>query len=424
MNYVIHNENCLNAMRKMPSNSIDSIVTDPPYGLKFMGKKWDCQVPSVEIWKEALRVLKPGGHLLCFAGTRTQHRMAVNIEDAGFDIRDMISWVYGSGMPKQHNISKNIDKFEGKIRQCFENPNAIQNTANNNSVAFADKKAQETIQPIPVSENAIKWDGWGILLKPAFEPITVARKPIEEKTIVENVLKYGTGGINIDGCRIEGDSWERKSGKSVEDKFFKGKINRKHTESNKKGRFPTNFIHDGSNEVLKCFPYGSSGSIKKGIKRASGKGTSFGALGVCENRVTDSSKGSASRFFYCAKASKVDRDEGLNGFESTASGSYDSSIGDTMDLGQASQNGTPKQIEPKKNIHPTVKPTKLMRYLVRLVTPPKGTVLDPFTGSGSTGKAAMLEGFSFVGCELDNEYCKIAEARIKHAFENKNSQLF
>ena len=275
--YCLLHGDCRERLRSLHDNSIDAIVTDPPYGLAFMGKKWDYDVPSADIWRECLRVLKPGGHLLAFAGTRTQHRMACNIEDAGFDIRDMIAWITNKTFPKSLNVSKAIDKAE--------------------VIAH-------------LGDAARQWDGWGTALKPAMEPITVARKPLCG-TVAENVLRHGTGGINVDGCRV-GERW------------------------------PANLIHDGSDEVV-------------------------GLLG------------SAARFFYCAKASKRDRGEG--------------------------------------NRHPTVKPTDLMRYLCRLVTPPGGTVLDPFMGSGSTGKAAMLEGFRFIGIEREAEYVEIAKARIQAAIQ-------
>lgn len=288
---LIHSD-CLEALKNLPDNSVDSVVTDPPYGLSFMGKKWDYDVPSEEIWAECLRVLKPGGHLLAFAGTRTQHRMAVRIEDAGFEIRDMIAWVYGSGFPKSHNLKD-------------------------------------------------QWQGWGTALKPALEPITVARKPLIG-TVAENVLAHGTGALNIDGCRVPTDD-DLNGGAYSNGKKDLSKATSYATGVNAgefvqpPGRWPANLIHDGSEEVL--------------------------ALA-----------GEQARFFYCPKASKKDRDDG--------------------------------------NTHPTVKPTDLMRYLCRLVTPPNGTVLDPFMGSGSTGKAAMLEGFNFIGIEREAEYIEIAKARI------------
>ena len=280
---------CLQVLKTLEAESVDSIVTDPPYGLSFMGKGWDYEVPSVEIWQECLRVLKPGGHLLAFAGTRTQHRMCVNIEDAGFEIRDMIAWCYGSGFPKSRSIG----------------------------------------------------DGWGTALKPALEPITVARKRFKG-TVANNVLTHGTGAINIDGCRVayQGDyrSPARSNGEVNSAGVFGAGIKKfDDAAAEAKGRWPANLIHDGSDEVVEL-------------------------------------TGDAARFFYCAKASKKDREEG--------------------------------------NTHPTVKPTDLMAYLCRLVTPKGGTVLDPFMGSGSTGKAALQEGFDFVGIEREGKYFEIAEKRL------------
>lgn len=321
---------CLARLKELPDNSVDAVVTDPPYGLSFMGKKWDYDVPATEVWAECLRVLKPGGHLLAFAGTRTQHRMAVRIEDAGFEIRDMIAWVYGSGFPKSHNLQGD-------------------------------------------------WQGWGTALKPALEPITVARKPLIG-TVAENVLAHGTGALNIDGCRVpgalEGDPnrFRKTDGGEFVAKFDNAPVVRSD------GRWPANLIHDGSEEVLARFP---EGSFNKPVERKSDnpQNTIYGAgLGVGKSgsvRAAFGDTGSAARFFYCAKASKADRGA--------------------------------------ENVHPTVKPTNLMRYLCRLVTPPDGVVLDPFMGSGSTGKAALLEGFQFIGIEREVEYLKIARARIATA---------
>jgi site-specific DNA-methyltransferase (adenine-specific) len=320
----------------MPDCSVDAVVTDPPYGLSFMGKKWDYDVPGVEVWAECLRVLKPGGHLLAFAGTRTQHRMAVRIEDAGFEIRDMIAWVYGSGFPKSLDVSKAIDKAAGAEREVVgETRKGAQSESTGRYGAWGDG-----ITPtLPATPEAKQWQGWGTALKPALEPITVARKPLIG-TVAENVLQHGTGAINVDGCRVGTEEiidFKRKEN-SITASGWKD-VNRNPYEQHSQGRWPANFIHDGSEEV------------------------------------TDLLKDSA-RFFYCAKTSKRDRDEGNN--------------------------------------HPTVKPTDLMRYLCRLVTPPDGLVLDPFMGSGSTGKAAALEGFSFIGIEREAEYVAIAQARINH----------
>lgn len=427
-----------------------------------MGKEWDYDVPSVEIWAECLRVLKPGGHLLAFAGTRTQHRMAVRIEDAGFEIRDMIAWVYGSGFPKSLDVSKAIDKQRTediepvraicrviraamdakglKSRHLVEHfdgchPRLIDHWAARDTdsqpalptweqwqklrdVLCIDaehdaevwrlngRKGQpgDTWQAAEVigqhagvtpgfgerrfsvrdtniraaSETATAWQGWGTALKPALEPITVARKPMEG-TVAANVLEHGTGALNIDGCRVDatGDAQlaekyasVQNAGRRENNVYGSDSRDRAGAAPHQAGRFPANLIHDGSDEVVAGFPRSKSCSTPSAAKPE-------GAIlrgARSQGAIYPGEDGSAARFFYCAKASKKDRGEG--------------------------------------NVHPTVKPTELMRYLCRLVTPPGGTVLDPFMGSGSTGKAAMLEGFRFIGCELSPEYAEIAKRRI------------
>lgn len=323
---MILNLDCRHGLAMLPDNSVDAILTDPPYGLRFMGKKWDYDVPGVDIWVECLRVLKPGGHLLAFAGTRTQHRMAVRIEDAGFEIRDMIAWVYGSGFPKHQSA-----------------------------------------------------------LKPALEPITMARKPAPRATL-----------LNIDACRVGDEVLPecRSDGTDERTESQAGAIGAYKTSPPVPGlgRYPANLIHDGSPEVLALFPdsAGSGGSVPN--VKISGYGD--GAVGTGsaeylggERTKVDCGTGSAARFFYCAKAGKRDRNEGLEAFDAVMA----------------------------NNPHPTVKPTELMRYLCRLVTPPGGLIVDPFAGSGSTGKAAILEGFQFVGFELDPQYTAIANARLEAA---------
>jgi DNA modification methylase len=354
---------CLEVLRGMPDNSVDSVVTDPPYGLSFMGKRWDYDVPSEDVWRECLRVLKPGGYLLAFAGTRTQHRMAVRIEDAGFEIRDMIAWVYGSGFPKSHNLRD-------------------------------------------------EWQGWGTALKPALEPITVARKPLVG-TVAANVLQWGTGAINVDGCRVEAEKATGWGGNPSNG--YCGGLNSVEPARPIQGRWPANLIHDGSDEVVGLFPDSkSTGGVNGGKlgERIYGKFQNE-TLGANSGGLGDS--GSAARFFYCAKASKRDRDEGCEGLETRAS----SSMPGRRDPDDAEWNTgndvTDRFVTQRRNHHPTVKPTDLMRYLCRLVTPPNGIVLDPFMGSGSTGKAAALEGFQFIGIERDAEYLAIAKARIDSA---------
>lgn len=414
---------CLDRLKDLEDNSVDSIVTDPPYGLSFMGKAWDKSVPSQEVWEECLRVLKPGGYLLAFAGTRTQHRMAVNIEDAGFEIRDMIAWVYGSGFPKSHNISKAIDKMAGAERKVIgkrEHPTLKDKTKTErqSSTQYHAGNAIKDEWDVtePATDDAIKYDGWGTALKPALEPITVARKPLSEKNVASNVLKYGTGGINIDESRVPANG-DNLGGGSKDKHNFADKEgwdrpwmhDEEHVKKNKEeqaekvakaeelGRYPANLIHDGSDDVLELFPENSS------------------------------------RFFYVPKTSKKDRNEGLDDFEEKSIGGKDNGIRRYCSLCGVSileshlcECEEKDWVNPatKKNNHPTVKPTDLMRYLVRMVTPKGGTILDPFMGSGSTGKAAKLEGFSFIGIELDSDYLEIAKARIDSVQKEVNLEDF
>ena len=342
----LYHNDCLKQMRQMKDCSVDSIVTDPPYGLSFMARKWDYDVPSQEIWEECLRVLKPGGYLLAFAGSRTYHRIAVRIEDAGFEIRDQIMWVYGSGFPKSLDIGKAI---EGK-----------------------------------------QWKGWGTALKPAHEPIVVARKPLDEKTVAENVLEWGTGGINIDDSRIEishddiihNKNPHTKGGFGYGNAYIYGKSKGVEYYDFSKGRYPANVIFD--EEAGKILDQQSGYSKSNDTPR---NRNTVGMLGMPNDNTPEySDQGGASRFFYCPKASKNDRNEGI-----------------------------------EKNVHPTVKPTDLMLYLIRLVTPKNGIVLDPFMGSGSTGKACVRGGFGFIGIELEEEYFEIAQDRID--YEKKNPYI-
>ena len=400
--------NNLDLLKTLPDNSVDSVVTDPPYGLSFMNKKWDYDVPSVEFWKEAYRVLKHGGHVLSFGGTRTYHRMVVNMEDAGFEIRDQIMWLYGSGFPKSHNIGKAIDKIEGNEREVVgEKKRGDVQKAKEKGVGYlADVANRNNVKQFgygteTITKGESEWEGWGTALKPANEPICLARKPLSEKSVAENVLKYGTGGINIDGCRIgysENDHVMKYKGYSNGEykSEYEGGTSYTHgnqVQINPQGRFPANIIHDGSDEVLEGFPK--------------------------EN-------GSASRFFYCAKASKSDRNDGCEKLQGKYVAQGNQAQAELKRGNVDFENGNKhNKVELKQNFHPTVKPTELMRYLCRLITPPNGIVLDPFMGSGSTGKGAILEGFDFIGMELDTEYVEIAKARIKYAqkeFKENQSQ--
>lgn len=407
--YELHLGDCLEIMRAIPDNSVDSVVTDPPYGIRFMGKSWDGQdiearaayrasMPShagacgatgghrsvaaeagkydltpagmrafqaftLEWAAEALRILKPGGHLLSFSAARTYHHMAVGIEMAGFEIRDQIMWVFGSGFPKSHNLKGDHQ-------------------------------------------------GWGTALKPAHEPICMARKPLKG-TVLANMQVHGVGAINIDACRVAGEAMPPNTGsgglprRSSDEQRGPGVVSQPHVG----GRWPANLIHDGSDEVVAMFPAeaGANAPVKGTEPTANGFSgpVAFGGMIGRVQGAFHGDNGSAARFFYCAKTSRKDRNEGCEEFDkkplSWSSG--------TANPGSFQSEGTDKS---SQNNHPTVKPTSLMAYLVRLVTPPGGTALDPFMGSGSTGKAAMREGFNFIGCELEPAYMAIARARIEH----------
>ena len=407
---IINNDNLV-ALKKLEDNSIDSVVTDPPYGLSFMGKQWDYDVPSKELWLEVFRVLKPGGHLLSFGGSRTYHRLAVGIEEAGFEIRDQIMWVYGSGFPKSLNIGKAVDKLQGNERVVVGNRKAHDIRGNALMEATVPEYKKEISQiEINITKGNSPYEGWGTALKPAHEPIVLARKPLAEKTVAKNVLKWGTGGINIDDSRVGNE--ERTVPIHSDDKKDDTTIFGLHPTiqhervATTEGRFPANFIHDGSDEVVDMFPDSKSNWKNKDIHKGDlGISNNFGASGITGNHYDDS--GSASRFFYCAKASKSERNKGLDGFEKRFTKTMNDGIG-----GREHNEKQPTAYN--SNHHPTVKPIALMRYLARLITPKQGTVLDPFMGSGTTGIACKLEGFNFVGIEIDPEYFKIAEARIKN----------
>lgn len=558
---IIHSD-CLAALREMPADSVDAIVTDPPYGLSFMGRKWDYDVPSTEIWAECLRVLKPGGHLLAFAGTRTQHRMAVRIEDAGFEIRDMIAWVYGSGFNKvgyikdgggQHvrkgwggslkpalepitmarkplgtcatNVLQMVEsqlRERGVRGEILWKPESASGAARSKkttnsgstrplepsgtSAKAADGRGTQSVEqqspksserhgisglnptlggsesfhgfttsgcenPLspptagsaPAAESVsvisspsttsteeehstenkftgrsthncaekdsrldtasfagiatgltgsmgtahISRDSEGFFLWPKGLPEFVPGSPL---TVAANVLAHGTGALNIDGCRVEptGESRERV-GEASQDRRYpeNGGTDFAATPGVRGGdpasRWPANLIHDGSDEVAGLFPMQTSGSRAPGVR----KGMGFHGADGDGGPAVEGSSGSAARFFYCAKASKKDRDGGLEGFAKSSGGMVGNTSGQHITRRDAGY-----QVAPRANNHPTVKPTDLMRYLCRLVTPPGGVVLDPFMGSGSTGKAAVQEGFRFVGIEREAEYVEIARARI------------
>ena len=447
----LHNHDCLEVLKMMIEDEVfvDSIVTDPPYHLTstvdrfgkegsaapkdkdglynridrgFMGQEWDGGDIAFrkETWELCFKVLKPGGHLLAFSGSRTYHRMAVAIEDAGFDIRDQIMWLYGSGFPKSHNIGKAVDKKLGNERK----KTGETKTHSNKGMPQAEKRTaigagafgQEVEEDITVGTS--EWEGWGTALKPAHEPLVLARKPLSEKSVVDNVLKHRTGGINIDECRVEGNDAKypdtnpdfRDQGRQSKENMGIDKLSFGQTENVKRkkvvrksrdensvwtddnsgmkaegseyadadprGRFPSNIMHDGSDSIKELF----------------------------EDK---------SRYFYCAKTSKAERNQGLNNFPIKQTQGGGGGIGDYEDDVNSASGKFGSEKAPSKNVHPTVKPIKLMKYLCRLITPKGGTVLDPFMGSGSTGMAAKEENFDFVGIEKQKEYFNIASARIE-----------
>ena len=406
--------NNLQELPKLPDNSIDSIVTDPPYELGFMGKTWDSTgiAYNTEVWQQCLRVLKPGGHLLAFGGSRTYHRLACAIEDAGFQIRDQIMWVYGSGFPKSLDVSKAIDKAAGADRDIISSTYRGDRAGVSSGIMGQVKPRTDHVTA-PASDAAKQWEGWGTALKPAHEPIVLARKPLDG-TVANNVLTHGLGGINIDGCRVEANGDKLNGGKEggTDNEVFSKGLGESSGKSMKlDGRFPANFIHDGSDEVLELFPDSKAGERPVKANKPTGEHYEGGWGPISDGERVMFQGGSAARFFYCAKASKKDRNEGLDNFPADKP-----VFGDDGGTYQGLSNSK----NPQANHHPTVKPTDLMRYLIRLVTPPHGTILDPFTGSGSTGKAAVLEGFNFIGIELDPDYIAIAEARIQHAYNQRH----
>jgi site-specific DNA-methyltransferase (adenine-specific) len=378
-------------MGEMAENSVDSIVTDPPYGLSFMGKNWDRGVPGVPFWEQALRVLKPGGHLLAFGGSRTYHRLACAIEDAGFEIRDQIMWIYGSGFPKSLDIGKAIDKAAGVEREVVGSKRSGIGRHGRDDFGVFHESISETEKQTditaPATDAAKQWDGFGTAIKPAHEPIVLARKPFK-RTVAANVLEHGTGGLNIDGCRVGAIDKQYKDKcasvvglQSDRNGACYGDWKGKRTDSfSALGRFPANVIHDGSDEAV------------AGMARA-------------------------AKYFYCPKASKSERNAGLEALEKKTAGECT----DRKDgsAGLSSPRTGAGRTSGSRNIHPTVKPIALMAYLCRLVTPPGGVVLDPFMGSGSTGVAALSEGFAFHGIEISEEYLDIACHRIAHVLEER-----
>ena len=396
---MIRHGDCREAMTAMPAESFDACVTDPPYELGFMGKSWDNRGVAFDpaTWEAVLRVLKPGAYLLAFGGTRTFHRMAVAIEDAGFEIRDTLMWMYGTGFPKSHDVSKGVDKHLGS-KGTFGEPKSAAHAGwiergrmrgDDNEEGWqrpwmADPEAVDSAarKYIPATPEAAEWQGWGTALKPAWEPIIVARKPLIG-TVAENVLAHGTGALNIDGCRVDGgerpwcEARRNEDSDEARNTYGKGLAGSMAVANTALGRWPANVIHDGSDEVLAAFAAYGSDKGQAAPLRATGRARptkhAFGDMAPpipCDLR---DALGSAARFFYSAKATKADR-----------AGSK----------------------------HPTVKPLALMRYLCRLVTPPGGTVLDPFAGSGTTGEAALREGFKPTLIEAEPEYVEDIKRRL------------
>lgn len=374
---------CREVMRTFEANSFDSIVTDPPYEFGFMGKKWDSSGVAFDpaTWREALRVVKPGAYMLAFGGTRTHHRLMCAIEDAGWEIRDVLMWIYGSGFPKSHNLGGCT---------CGTETEAHAEICRLNTVGWSD------------------WQGWGTALKPAWEPIILARKPLDG-TVAANVLANGTGALNIDDCRVPGSKPDTTRGAGGQNGRYGAIGAQGRIKDDGLGRWPANVLHDGSDEVLAAFPQARSAGY---VTPAEGRNLSQ-ARGVCYGEYGPrvgtgyNDAGSAARFFYCAKASRKDRNDGCDALPRRTSGMVSNTSGQHI---TRRDGGAPA---PAANHHPTVKPTDLMRWCCRLITPPQGKILDLFAGSGSTGRGAVAEGFQFEGIELEADYTEIAEARIR-----------
>lgn len=437
MTVTILTGDCRDVLASFAPDSFDACVTDPPYhlttgkkggtgpasvnlespygrarvGTGFMGMTWDGGDVAMrpDTWAAVLRVLKPGGLLIAFGGTRTFHRLTCAIEDAGFEIRDCIMWVYGSGFPKSLDVSKAIDREAGSVRRVVGvNPNHRAVSGVGYEGVYSGGNTGAATLTAPATDAARQWSGWGTALKPAWEPIIVARKPMAG-TVAANVQQYGTGAINVDACRVhtgENQSRPRGSFPHSDDAWGNGRPNEV-SMSHNAGRWPANLIHDGSEEVVALFPE-SDGQIGGNNDPNGSMGYHGGARGISVPGVKDT--GSAARFFYCAKASREDREEGCEHLPIRSAGEATGGR-EEGSAGLNSQRAGASRGNGARNHHPTVKPTDLMRYLCRLVTPPGGHVLDPFCGSGSTLKAARLEGFRATGIELSEEYAVIAQAR-------------
>lgn len=437
-NYVLYQGKMQDVIdNELKEKSVDCIVTDPPYELNFMNKGWDNSGVAFqkETWEKCLKVLKPGGYLLAFGGTRTYHRIACAIEDAGFEIRDCIMWLYGSGFPKSMNIGLAIDKKNGVDNRTG---NIVKGVGSNNTNSMKNGlgESQEFASEYEERKATNEWAGWGTALKPAYEPVIVARKPFSG-SLVDNILEYGVGGLNIDECRITLGKEETKKGgfgnaKSGYHKTIGNSGDEEYkckwVESNQ-GRFPANVIltydETDQSEVCSGFPDTKSEGGNAFNKVAKNGENSMFGLKQMKDDICFHDEGSAARYFYCAKASKKDRDNGLDEFEEKRKAGYGYDFG-YMNAGE----GMFKDRETlKRNTHPTVKPVDLMQYLIRLVAPQNAVILDPFMGSGSTGKAAMFENrernknYKFIGIEMTEEYLPICKARIDYAIYKYEYEL-
>lgn len=396
---------------------VHAVVTDPPYGLSFMGKGWDHQVPGVEFWQAIGEAMLPGAHLLAFGGTRTYHRMAVAIEDAGYEIRDTLQWIYGSGFPKSHDVSKAIDKMAGAEREVIGTRRQRANSASSLVPMNASAGEMEQITA-PATPAAEQWQGWGTALKPAYEPIIMARLPFKG-TVAANVLAHGTGAINVDACRIGESGARSNGGNGNPGASTYGDYGPTPTIDYGKGRWPANVILDeAAAEALDA----QSGVSKSGTAVRK-NGISDRAMFAFGNRGPEADvgygdTGGASRFFYCAKSSRRERNAGLEGMPERRCGGMAGTADLTLRTGSGNVRNNMAQ-----NHHPTVKPLALMRYLIQMITPPEGIVLDPFMGSGSTLVAAAELGFQAIGIELSEEYAEIAARRVDHALNERAGKL-
>jgi site-specific DNA-methyltransferase (adenine-specific) len=419
----IHHGDCLEVMRGMDANSVDAIVTDPPAGISFMGREWDSDKGGRSAWiawmaeiaAEALRVAKPGTHALVWALPRTSHWTATAWEDSGWEVRDRIGHIFGTGFPKSLDVSKAIDKAAGVERAVvgrYESPDGRERTASSGPGLPTDGSLGEWHTPItaPTTEAAERWQGWGTALKPAVEDWWLLRKPLGS-TVAACVLKHGTGALNIDGCRVEtADAWDAFEHPNSKDGVtWAGEMNTSSSSSSHPlGRWPANIVHDGSDEVLAVFPQTSSGKMQS--THTDAERTVFGANadGGYTTMETYGDAGSAARFFYCAKATTAERDDGMWDAPTVSPAEMTGRVEGSVGLSNPRASST----SPRKNIHPTVKPVALMRWLVRLITPPDGIVLDPFMGSGTTLIAARAEGHKSIGIDLESAHCEIARGRM------------